>query len=303
MESKRRVGVGGSSGLIGTALRRSLESDGYEVVPIVRRVARPGEIEWDPTAGRLSPDDIATLDAVVNLAGAGIGDHRWSDSYRQTILASRVETTTLLADTFATLGTDAPATLLNASAIGFYGDRGDVELTEQSPPGVGFLADVCTAWEAATDPAREVSRVINLRTGIVLVSGGGALAKMLPLFKFGLGGRFGDGNQWMSWITLHDEIRAIVHLLTSDVGGPMNLTAPHPVTNREFADTLGSVLHRPTLIPVPEFGPKLLLGKELAQALLFDSARVQPTVLEGDGFTFDHPVLEGALRFVVDKEG
>jgi uncharacterized protein len=303
MEPKSRVGVGGSSGLIGTALRRALESEGYEVVPIVRRVGHEGEIEWDPATGRLAAADVATLDAVVNLAGAGIGDHRWSDSYRRTILSSRVDTTRLLADTFAALGPDAPATLVNASAIGYYGDRGDDELTERSPAGAGFLADVCTAWEAATDPAREVSRVVNIRTGIVLVHGGGALGKMLPLFKFGLGGRFGDGEQWMSWITLHDEIRSIVHLLSSAVSGPVNLTAPHPVRNREFADTLGSVLHRPTVIPVPEFGPKLLLGGELAQALLFDSARVQPAVLDSDGFSFDHPTLEGALRFVVDQKG
>ncbi len=304
MTASLRVGISGSSGLIGTALRHELEREGHEPVPIVRRAPGDGEIGWVPDAGRLATADIAGLDAVVNLSGAGIGDHRWTDDYRATIRESRTSTTSLMAATYAQLGDDAPGVLVNASAIGYYGDRGDEELTEDAPPGSGFLPDVCQEWEAATEPAGKVSRVVNVRTGIVLADGGGALAKMVPVFKVGLGGRFGNGHQWMSWITLHDEVRAIIHALTSSgLSGPVNLTAPNPVTNRDFTDALGSVLHRPTILPVPAFGPKLLLGSELAQALLFDSARVLPSALADDGFSFDHPDLTEALTIVLATDG
>jgi hypothetical protein len=300
MTASLRVGISGSSGLIGTALREALEGEGHVAVRIVRRVPGDGEIGWDPSAGRLDPTDIAGLDAVVNLSGAGIGDHRWTDEYRATIRESRTATSSLIAETFAQLGGDAPGVLVNASAIGYYGDRGDDVLTEEAAPGTGFLPDVCQDWEAATRAAADVSRVVNVRTGIVLTKGGGALGKMVPLFKFGLGGRFGNGHQWMSWISLHDEVRAIIHALTSpDLSGPVNLTAPNPVTNREFTEALGTAVHRPTIIPVPAFGPKLLLGSELAEALLFDSARVVPSALDGDGFTFDHADLAEALAFVL----
>jgi uncharacterized protein (TIGR01777 family) len=297
-----RVGITGSSGLIGTALRRHLTEVGHSPVPIVRRVARSGEIEWDPAAGRLSPDAISDLDVIVNLAGAGIGSHRWSESYRQQILSSRVDGTRLLATTLAALGDDGPRALVSASAIGFYGDRGDEVLDERSPSGDGFLASVCRDWEAAASEASHVTRVVHLRTGIVLSRDGGALAKMLPMFRFWLGGRFGDGNQWMSWITLHDEVRAIVAaVVDGDLSGPVNLTAPNPVTNREFASALGDALHRPSLLPVPGFGPRLVLGGEMADALLFDSARILPTALEARGFAFDHPTLAEGLAAVLPR--
>jgi uncharacterized protein (TIGR01777 family) len=296
-----RVGITGSSGLIGSALRRALTDAGHTPVPIVRRAARTGEIEWDPSAGRLAAADLADLDAVVNLAGVGIGDQRWTDEYRALIRSSRIDSTELLARAFAELGDDAPAALVSASAIGYYGDRGDEVLTETSSAGDGFLSEVCVAWERAAEAAADITRVATLRTGVVLTPDGGALAKLLPLFKFGLGGRFGNGRQWWSWISLPDEVSAIVHAVTADVSGPFNLTAPNPVTNREFTDVLGDVLHRPTLIPVPAFGPKLVVGADLAQSLLFDSTRVVPEALEASGFTFAHPELEAALRSVLDR--
>ena len=292
-----RIAITGSTGLIGSALSEHLVGDGHAVVPVVRRAAGPDEIGWDPSAGRLDASDLAGVDAVVHLAGAGISGRRWSDEYKRVLLDSRVEGTTLLAARLAELGVAGPRVLVSASAIGYYGDRGDEVLDESSPRGDGFLAEICRAWEAATAAASDAGlRVAHIRTGIVLTPKGGALKKMLPLFKLGAGGRFGDGRQWMSWISLTDQVRAIAHLLTSAVDGPANLTAPAPVRNSDFARILGEVLRRPTWLPVPEFGPKLLLGGELADALLFDGQRVHPTVLAGDGFTFDHPDLESALR-------
>ena len=297
------IGITGASGLIGTALSRHLRTAGHEVTPIVRRAARNGEISWDPSDGRLEPGDLEPLDAVVHLAGAGIGDHRWTDEYKQTLMDSRVDGTTLLSAAMAELGESGPQVLISGSAIGFYGARGDELLDEQSSSGDGFLAEICRRWEASTAAAEAAGiRVAHIRTGIVLSSDGGALKKMLPLFRVGLGGRFGDGEQWMSWISITDEVRAIEHLLTADQEGAVNLTAPNPVPNREFADTLGDVLNRPTFLPVPSFGPKLLLGSELADALLFDGQRVEPTVLQGDAdFSFEHPDLRSALRAVLDR--
>lgn len=298
-----QIGVTGASGLIGTALGEHLRAAGHTVVPIVRSQAGDGEIGWDPSVGRLAPADLVTLDAVVHLAGAGIGDHRWTDDYKRTVMQSRVDGTTLLADVLAELGADGPGVLLSGSAIGFYGDRGDEIVDEHSDSGDGFLAEVCRAWESSTRAAADAGvRVAHLRTGIVLSREGGALAKMLPLFKLGVGGRFGSGDQWMSWISITDEVRAIIHLLTADIEGPVNLTAPNPVRNREFADVLGDVLHRPSFVPVPEFGPKLLLGAELADALLFEGQRVDSAVLGRDeNFSFAHPDLATALRAVLDR--
>lgn len=297
-----KVGITGESGLIGTALSAHLAAGGHRAVPIVRRAATEGEISWDPSARRLDPADLAPLDAIVHLAGAGIGGKRWSDEYKEVILESRRVGTEVIADALAELGPDGPQIWLSGSAIGIYGDRGDESLDETSTAGDGFLADVCRVWEASTAKAADAGiRVAHLRTGIVLSPDGGALAKMLPLFKFGLGGRFGDGKQWMSWISITDEVRAIEHLLSSSVVGPVNLTAPAPTRNRDFVDTLGDVLGRPTLLPVPSFGPKLLLGAELADALLFEGQQVHPTVLERDGFTFEHPALETALRAVLGR--
>jgi uncharacterized protein (TIGR01777 family) len=296
-----RVAISGSSGLIGTALRRHLANAGHEVVRLVRGAPGPGDVTWDPAAGRLDERDLAGIDAVVNLSGAGIGEHRWTDEYKREVLDSRVEATSTLARALAD-ATDGPRVLLSGSAIGFYGDRGDEQLDEGSSRGTGFLAEVCEAWEHATEKAEAAGvRVVHLRTGIVLSPDGGALKKQLPLFKLGLGGRFGAGRQWQSWISIDDEVAAIEHLLTSDARGPVNLTAPNPVTNREFADTLARVLRRPSFLPVPSFGPKLLLGGELAEALLFDGQRVLPRVLEHDGYAFAHPQLEPALRALLGR--
>lgn len=295
------VAITGASGLIGSALSDTLRAAGHTVRPVSRSAGGPGTVVWDPAAGTIDADGLVGVDAVVHLAGEGIADKRWSDAQKQRIRASRVDGTTLIARLVAELD-PKPSVLLSGSAIGYYGDRGDEVLTESSPPGDGFLPEVVTAWEAATAAAAEAGvRVAHLRTGIVLSSDGGALAKQLPLFKVGLGGRLGSGQQWVPWISLEDEVGAIVHLLTADVEGPVNLTAPEPVTNATFTQTLADVLGRPAVLPIPRFGPELLLGKELAQDLLYSSARVVPSVLEGDGFRFVHPELEGALRSVLDR--
>jgi uncharacterized protein len=297
-----RVGITGSSGLIGTALARHLREGGHEAVAIVRRQPRGDEIGWDPAAGTIDRTALGGLDAVVHLAGAGIGDKRWTDAYKRELVESRVQGTTVLAEALAELVGDGPPTLISGSAIGYYGDAGDAELDEQSPAGEGFLADVCRAWEAATEPAEQAGvRVAHIRTGIVLSRHGGALKKMLPLFKIGAGGRFGNGKQWMSWISIDDEVAAIEHLLTSSVRGAVNVTAPGAVRNAEFASVLGDVLKRPTLLPVPAFGPRLLLGGELADALLFDGQRVAPRVLLADGYRFEHTDLASALRSVLAR--
>jgi uncharacterized protein len=296
-----RILISGSSGFIGTALRSALASAGHDVVPLVRRAARPGEVEWNPVAGTLDPAAIDGADAVINLSGAGIGDKRWSDSYKRELLDSRLMTTKLLASTIAAV--DRPPTVfLSGSAIGIYGPRGDETLDETSPLGNGFLADLCRKWEDATSVADSAStRVALLRTGIVLSPKGGALKKQLPLFRLGLGGKFGSGKPYQSWISLPDEVAAIMHLLTADVHGPVNLTAPNPVTGAQFSRTLGAVLRRPAFLPIPTFGPKLLLGSELADALLFTGQRVVPTMLQRSGFTFAHTELDMALRTLLGR--
>ena len=294
-----QIVVTGSSGLIGTALVRQLRADGHRVVGLVRRAPKVDEIQWDPAAGQLRGGDLEGVDAVVHLAGAGIADHRWTASYKQEILRSRVDSTLLLARTLASLDRPPPV-WLSGSAIGIYGARGDEELDETSQAGTGFLAEVCEAWEQSTEPAAASGiRVAHLRTGIVLTARGGALAKQLPLFKLGLGGKLGSGHQWQSWISLDDEVRAIAHLLAADVHGPVNLAAPNPVTNAEFTDVLARVLHRPHLPAIPSFGPKLLLGAELADHLLFTGQRVRPRALSVSGFSFSHPELEPALRAIL----
>lgn len=295
-----RVIISGASGLIGSALGDTLRSDGHDVVKLVRHVPGVGEIRWDPAAGLLSADAVEGADAVVHLAGAGIGDHRWTAEYKAEILNSRVRSTTLLAETIASC-TNRPPVLLSGSAIGIYGASDGRELDEHSPPGTGFLADVCQQWEAAAAPAAAAgTRVAYLRTGIVLTPKGGALKKMLPLFKFFAGGRFGNGKQWQSWISLPDEVGAINHLLTADVSGPVNLTAPNPVTNADFAKLLGKALGRPSLLAVPSFGPKLLLGNELADALLFTGQNVLPKVLQQSGYQFQHARLDEAFAALLN---
>lgn len=295
------IAITGSSGLIGSALASSLRSDGHRVRPIVRRApSGPDEIAFDALRDTAwgAAATLNGIDAVVHLAGEGIAEKRWDDEQKRKIMDSRRDGTRVVAE--AVGRSEGTRVLLSASAIGFYGNRGDEILTEDSPAGDGFLADVCVAWEQATEAAKG-ARVAHLRTGIVLSPRGGALKKLLPLFKLGVGGRMGSGKQWMSWITLEDEVRAITHLLSADVKGPVNLTAPNPATNAALTKTLGRVLHRPTAIPVPSFGPKLLLGKELAASLLNDSQRVMPERLVSSGFAHAHPQLEGALRALLGR--
>ena len=297
-----RIAITGVTGLIGSALKPHLESLGHEVVRVVRSNPSGTDISWSPADGRIDPHALDGIDAVVHLAGAGIGDKRWTDDYKRELLESRTKTTTLLSETIASAD-NGPSVFLSGSAIGIYGARGDEQLNEQSAPGDGFLADICVEWEAATAPAEAAgARVVHLRTGIVLSAKGGALKKQLPLFKFGLGGKMGSGTQWQSWISIDDEVAAITHLLTANTSGAVNLTAPNPVTNAEFTDTLGDVLHRPTFLPIPKFGPKLLLGGELADNLLFSGQRVVPAILEADQeFTFQHADLSTALHALLAK--
>lgn len=298
-----RVAVTGSSGLIGTALVASLRSDGHEVVRVVRSAAAGDgpNVRWDPEAGTIDAAGLEGVDAAVHLAGEGIADKRWTPEQKRRVLESRTRGTTLLASTLVGLSR-RPDVLVSGSAIGFYGDRGDEVLTEQSGPGEGFLTEVCEAWEAAAGPAVDAGiRTAFARTGLVLDAKGGAMGKLLPLFKFGLGGRLGRGRQWWSWISIDDEVGAIRFLLEHDIAGPVNLTGPAPVTNAEFTKALGEVVHRPTVVPVPRFGPKLLLGGELAEQLLFSSQRVEPAVLTAAGYEFQHPDIASALRAVVGR--
>lgn len=297
-----KILITGASGLIGRALTTELQAQGHTVVAAVRReVRRNDEVRWDPAQGILDPSAFDGVDAVVHLAGAGIGDKRWSAAYKKEVLESRTLSTALLANTMASLETK-PSVFLSGSAIGFYGATEDEKLDESSSAGSGFLADVCVQWEQAAQPAIDAGiRTVFLRTGIVLSPKGGALKKQLPLFKLGLGGRFGNGRQWQSWISITDEVNAIIHLLNSTLSGPVNLTAPEPVTNADFTKTLASVVSRPAIVPIPSFGPKVLLGGELADALLFTGQRVIPAALTRDGFVFAHQTLDVALRALLKK--
>ena len=293
--------ISGASGLIGTALVERLRASGHSVTRLVRREARQGELFWDPARGVLDASALEGTDAVIHLSGAGIGDKRWTPSYKREILESRTATTALLARTIASLSRK-PSVFLSGSAIGIYGPRVDEQLDENSSHGSGFLVDVCQQWEAAAKPAIDAGiRTVFLRTGIVLTPRGGALKKLLLAFRIGAGGRFGNGKQWQSWITLDDEIGAIEHLLTANVSGPVNLTAPSPVTNSEFTTVLAKVLRRPAILPIPSFGPKILLGAELADALLFTGQRVMPKALLASGYEFAHPTLDIGLRALLNK--
>jgi uncharacterized protein len=298
-----RVAISGASGLIGTALSRSLQDDGHEVRRLVRTDSEdPAAIRWDPRSGSIDAAALDGVDAVVHLAGAGIGDKRWTAARKRLIRESRTKGTDLLARTLAGLDRP-PKVLVSASGVHAYGDGGDEVLTETSPRGEGFLAGVVEAWEQATEPAGAAGiRTAFARSGLVLSRRGGGLVPMLRLFRLGLGGRLGSGRQWMSWISLTDEVGALRFLLDEDgVSGPVNLTSPNPVTNRDFTAALGRALHRPTLLPVPRLGPRLVLG-ELADELLFCSLRVKPTVLAAAGYRYRHPELDGALQAVVAGE-
>jgi uncharacterized protein (TIGR01777 family) len=295
-----RVAITGSTGLIGTALVRSLRADGHEVVRLVRGTP-PMEgsevaVPWDPVAGTIDPTNLIGCDAVVHLAGRSIGAKRWSADEKRELLESRTRSTALLAETLAGLD-GGPRTLLSGSAIGWYGDRGDEVLTEESAPGTGFLADLCRQWEAATGPAEAAGlQVAHLRTGLVLSREGGFLSRPALLFKLGLGGRLGSGRQWWSWIAIDDEVRAIRFLLDGDLTGPINLTGPAPLTNADFTKALGRVLHRPTILPAPAVGLRTLLGRELAGEVILAGQRVLPRRLLDAGFEFSYPEAEPALQ-------
>jgi uncharacterized protein (TIGR01777 family) len=299
-----QIAVTGSSGLIGTALLEALRAAGHTATAVVRPESAPaGEsLRWDPNAGTIDAAGFEGLDAVVHLAGVGIGDKRWTDEQKQRIVQSRVLPTTLLAGTLAGLQRP-PGVLVSASAVGWYGARGSEVLTEASgPPNPpDFASDVCRQWEAATTPAEAAGiRTVHLRSGIVLARQGGVLPRMALPFKLGLGGRIGSGKQYMSWIALEDEIGAILHAISTPIlRGPVNATAPTPVTNAEFTAALGHVLKRPTLLPTPIPALKLVYGAELVDHLLIEGQRVVPDQLESTAYTFTHAGLDGALRSIL----
>jgi uncharacterized protein (TIGR01777 family) len=292
-----RVLVSGSTGLVGSVLVPRLRLEGHEVVRLLRRPPPLSQFEafWDPAAGRLDLDAVEGFDAVVHLSGESLAEGRWTAARRNLLRGSRVESTRLLAGALAR-ASRKPRVFLSASAVGFYGDRGDETLTEVSAAGTGFLATLCRDWEAATEPAAEAGiRVVLLRTGIVLSASGGALLAMLPVFRLGLGGPLGDGSQWLSWITLSDFLRALEHLIGRDsIRGPVNTVSLAPVTNREFTRALGRALRRPAVLPVPAVALQLLLGG-MARETLLASQRAVPARLSESGFEFMFPDIERAL--------
>lgn len=292
-----KIAIAGSSGLIGTALVDALTADSHDVIRLVRRpVKSANEVQWDPQTGSVDMDRLAGIDAIINLAGAGVGDHRWTKRYKRIILDSRITAT----QTCATIATKLrPGVLINASAIGWYGDTGATPVDEHTGRGQGFLADVVAAWEDATQPAADAGiRVVNIRTGLVISSRGGAWGKLLPIFRLGLGGRLGSGKQYWSYISLQDEIDAIKFLLHHGaISGPVNLTSPEPATNAEITKSMARILKRPAIFPVPSIILKLVLGEFSVEIL--GSARVIPKVLLEAGFRFTHESLEKALATLV----
>ena len=289
-----KIVVSGASGLIGSALVPALEADGHEVRRLVRREPRSAsEIAWDPAAATLDGDAVAGVDAIVNLSGATIG-RRWTDGRKREILDSRVDTTGLLARTAAAVE-PKPSVFVSASGAGVYGDRGDEILTEASEPGTGFLADVVRTWEAAADPAREAGiRVVNLRQGIVLTKDGGALDRMLPPFKLGLGGRIGSGKQWWTWVGLDDVVAAYSLALGGDLAGAVNLSAPNPVTNEQLTIALGKALGRPTFFSLPTFAARAAFG-QMGEEMLLGGQRALPRQLLDAGFEFVAPTIDVGL--------
>jgi uncharacterized protein (TIGR01777 family) len=295
-----RIAVTGASGLIGSALAESLTASSHEVVRLVRHEPRSaGEARWDPAAGTVDAAGLEGCRAIVHLAGAPIGTRRWTDARKKELRDSRVLGTAAIARAAAAMSTP-PEVLLCGSAIGFYGDTGDSWVDESSPAGAGFLADLVRDWEAAAEPARAAGiRTVHARTGLVVSTAGGAWAPLFPLFRAGLGGRLGDGRQFWSFIALHDEVAALRHLLdTSAVSGPVNLTAPDPLTNRQITAAMGRVLHRPTLAAVPGPVLRLTLGEFAGDVL--SSQRVRPKVLLDSGFSFAFPKIEEALRAAIE---
>jgi len=296
-----RVAVTGSHGMIGTALVASLEQDGHEVVRLVRGTpSGRGEVRWDPKNGTIDVDGLRGVEAAVHLAGAGVGDRRWNDAYKQEILNSRVDSTRTLVQALTQLD-PKPRVLVSGAAVGIYGERGDEVLTEESPRGAGFLADVVEAWEAEAEPAAAAGiRVATVRTGLVMGPKGGAFGPLLLLTKFGLGGPLGSGRQWWPWISLDDEVRAIRFLLDHEVSGPVNLTGPTPVPNREVVRALGKELKRPTLIPAPSFALHLVVGEFAGEITV--SQRAVPTKLLDAGFQFNHNTVQEAAAWLVHHQ-
>jgi hypothetical protein len=296
--------ISGSTGMIGTALIEILQALNYRVTRLVRSPLQSSEptVHWNPAAGNLDAKKIEGFDAVVHLAGESIAASRWTEAQKAKIRDSRVQGTTLLSETLAKLA-KPPKVLVCASAIGYYGNRGDEILREDSQIGSGFLAEVCQQWENAADPAKQKGiRVVHLRLGVVMSPKGGALAKMLLPFKMGVGGIVGNGKQYWSWVSLNDVVGAIRHaLITETLHGAVNAVAPRAVTNKEFTKTLGKVLSRPTIFPLPDFAARLALG-EMADDLLLSSARIEPARLLASGYKFQHPELEGALRDLLGRK-
>lgn len=306
-----RIAITGASGFVGTAAVEHLTTAGHDVVRLVRRTGDGTSASdspasrtaaWNPTTGELDTENLGAIDAVVHLAGENVAGGRWTKARRRAIRDSRGPVTERLAQSLAALERP-PRVLVSASATGFYGDRGDTVLDEQSPAGQGFLADVATEWERGTDPARDAGiRVVNLRIGLVLHHSGGALARMLLPFRLGLGGRLGSGQQWLGFVTRHDLVRAVQFAIEHDtVRGPTLATPPQPVRNHEFTKALGQALRRPTVLPAPAFALRLLLG-EMADALLLASQRVVPRVLPAAGFRHEHAEIGAAVRWALGKE-
>jgi uncharacterized protein len=299
-----RVCIFGATGMLGTALLAALHRDGASAVSFSRsrKEGRPGFAHWDPDAGTIDSARLRGADAVVNLAGENIAGARWTKARKQRLVDSRVRTTELIARTLCELD-DRPKVWINASAVGYYGDRGDDAVYEDSPPGSGFLAELCQAWEAATEPAAQVGlRVVRMRFGVVLARAGGALGSMLAPFKLGLGGRLGSGEQRMPWISLSDAANVMRFAMRHpDLAGPVNAVAPESVTNRQFTETLARVLHRPAAIPVPAFALKAAIGSELAQQVLLTGANVRPRKLEIAGYRFEYPRLDDALEAMLER--
>lgn len=296
MSLPQRIAITGASGLIGTALVGHLKSEGHTVQRFVRRpVVAPDEIQWDPKTGYVDIEALRGVDAVIHLAGVGVGDKRWSKKYKAEILNSRLLGTTAIARAVSEV---KPQVFISASAIGWYGESGNRAVVESDRVGDDFLAAVCREWEAAADLAQGV-RTVKIRTGLVLDPTGGALGKMLPLFRLGLGGKLGNGKQWWSWITLHDVIRAISFLLESKIEGPVNLTSPNPVTNQELTSALARAMHRPALFPAPAIGLKIALGGFSSEIL--GSKKVMPQELTNAGFTWDYPHITNALTALIEE--
>lgn len=295
MAVAQRIAITGASGLIGSALVGYLKSEGHTVQRLVRRATvAPDEIKWDPKTGYVDIEALRGVDAVIHLAGVGVGDKRWTKRYKSEILNSRLLGTTAIANAVAEV---KPQVFISASAIGWYGDSGNRAVVESDSVGHDFLAAVCREWESAADLAGDV-RTVKLRTGLVLDPTGGALGRMLPLFRFGFGGKLGSGKQWWSWITLHDVVRAIVFTLDKQISGPVNLTSPNPVTNQEFTSALARAMKRPALFPAPAIALKIALGGFSSEVL--GSKKVMPNALTDAGFKWDYPHISTALQALVE---